>query len=194
MKKKIYIQFFLISLILLIIFVIYQKYFKKSFEAKDIQKKDEIIIEENNVINNITYESIDNKGRKYIIKSESGTFDEKKPQLIFMSNVNAKVTLLDKSVIYINSKEAEYNNITYDTKFYDDVVLEYLEHSMLCNNLNILFKENLLEAYNDLTYKNSDIIMFADKIEMDLLTKNSKIFKFDENKVKIETRNSNGNN
>ena len=194
MKKKIYIQFFLISLILLIIFVIYQKYFKESFKAKNIQKKDEIIIEENNVINNITYESIDNKGRRYIIKSESGTFDEKKPQLIFMSNVNAKVTLLDKSVIYINSKEAEYNNITYDTKFYGDVDLEYLEHSMLCNNLNIFFKENLLEAFNDLTYKNSDIIMFADKIEMDLLTKNSKIFKFDENKVKIETRNSNGNN
>ena len=194
MKKKIYIQFFLISLILLIIFVIYQKYFKESFKAKNIQKKDEIIIEENNVINNITYESIDNKGRRYIIKSEAGTFDEKKPQLIFMSNVNAKVTLLDKSIIYINSKEAEYNNITYDTKFYGDVGLEYLEHSMLCNNLNIFFKENLLEAFNDLTYKNSDIIMFADKIEMDLLTKNSKIFKFDENKVKIETRNSNGNN
>jgi len=194
MKKKIYIQFFLISLILLIIFVIYQKYFKESFKAKNIQKKDEIIIEENNVINNITYESIDNKGRRYIIKSEAGTFDEKKPQLISMSNVNAKVTLLDKSIIYINSKEAEYNNITYDTKFYGDVDLEYLEHSMLCNNLNIFFKENLLEAFNDLTYKNSDIIMFADKIEMDLLTKNSKIFKFDENKVKIETRNSNGNN
>ena len=194
MKKKIYIQFFLISLILLIIFVIYQKYFKESFKAKNIQKKDEIIIEENNVINNITYESIDNKGRRYIIKSEAGTFDEKKPQLISMSNVNAKVTLLDKSIIYINSKEAEYNNITYDTKFYGDVDLEYLEHSMLCNNLNIFFKENLLEAFNDLTYKNSDIIMFADKIEMDLLTKNSKIFKFDESKVKIETKNSNGNN
>ena len=36
--------------------------------------------------------------------------------------------------------------------------------------------------------------MLADKIEIDLLTKNSKIFNFNERKVKIKKRNINGNN
>ena len=52
----------------------------------------------------------------------------------------------------------------------------------------------MLEAYNDLTYKNSDIIMIADKVEIDLLNKNSKIFNFNEDKVQIKTKETNGNN
>ena len=68
-----------------------------------------------------------------------------------------------------------------------------MENEIFCNNLNIFFKNNLLEAYNDLTYKNSDIIMIADKIEIDLLNKNSKIFNFNEDK-KIKTKETNGNN
>ena len=71
--------------------------------------------------------------------------------------------------------------------------LRLLENDIFCDNLNILFKDNLLEAYNDLIYKNLDIILRADKIEIDLLTKNSKIFNFDENKVEIK-KNPNGNN
>ena len=194
MKKKIFVQIFLILLILLIIFITYQKYFKKDLSTNKLPKGEKFVIKESNLINNITYESIDNKGRKYIIKSKTGSFDENKSELIFMTNVNAQIILLDKSTIHINSNKAEYNNVTYDTKFYEEVNLNYLEHSMFCNNLNVYFKDNLLEAYNDLTYENQNIIMFADKIEMDLLTKNSKIFKFDESKVKIETKNSNGNN
>ena len=196
MKKKIFFQIFLILLILLIIFITYQKYFKKDLSANKSPQKEKVnvVIEESNLINNITYESIDNKGRKYIIKSETGSFDENKSELIFMTNVKAQIILLDKSTIHIKSNKAEYNNVTYDTKFYEEVNLDYLEHNMFCNNLNVYFKDNLLEAYNDLTYENQNIIMFADKIEMDLLTKNSKIFKFDESKVKIETKNSNGNN
>ena len=72
--------------------------------------------------------------------------------------------------------------------------MNFLEHDIFCNNLNIFFKNNLLEAYNDLTYKNLDIIMMADKIEIDLLTKNSKIFNLDEGKVEIKKRILNGNN
>ncbi len=180
----------------MIIFITYQKYFKKDLSANKSPQKEKVkvVIEESNLINNITYESIDNKGRKYIIKSETGSFDENKSELIFMTNVKAQIILLDKSTIHIKSNKAEYNNVTYDTKFYEEVNLDYLEHNMFCNNLNVYFKDNLLEAYNDLTYENQNIIMFADKIEMDLLTKNSKIFKFDESKVKIETKNSNGNN
>ena len=47
------------------------------------------------------------------------------------------------------------------------------------------FTDSKLEAYNNLVYRNSEIDLKADKVELDLLTKNSKIFMFDNSKVKI---------
>ena len=193
MKNKIFIQAFLVFLIILIFFGVYLNYFKKVNEIDNLKVEKENFNKENSLIN-ITYESIDATGKKYIINADNGKFDEQKPDLIFMNDVNAKIILLDGSIIYINSLNAEYNTVNYDTKFQDNIKLNFLEHNIFCNNLNIFFKDNLLEAYNDLTYKNLEIIMLADKIEIDLLTKNSKIFNFNENKVKIKTRSLNGNN
>ena len=192
MKKKIFIQFLLTLSVFLIFLSIYLIYFKNISEIET-----PILTQENenqeNILVNITYESIDSSGRKYIIKAESGMLDGEKPDLINMINVKAKIILLDNSIIYISSLKAEYNTVNYDTKFQSDIKLNFLENDIFCDNLNILFKDNLLEAYNDLIYKNLDIILSADKIEIDLLTKNSKIFNFDENKVEIK-KNPNGNN
>jgi len=193
MKKKIFIQILLSVLILIIFFSIYQKYFKKTL-VSDRSQIEEKEINQSNSLENITYDSVDREGRKYIVTAESGFFNEQEPDIVFMNNANAKIVLLDGSVIYIKSSTAEYNSLNYDTKFQKDVKLKFLEHNVFCNNLNIFFQDNLLEAYNDLTYKNLDIIMLADKIEIDLLTKNSKIFNFNERKVKIKKRNINGNN
>ena len=193
MKKKIFIQILLSVLILIIFFSIYQRYFKKTL-VSDRSQIEEKEINQSNSLENITYDSVDREGRKYIVTAESGFFNEQEPDIVFMNNVNAKIVLLDGSIIYIKSSNAEYNSLNYDTKFQKDVKLKFLEHNVFCNNLNIFFQDNLLEAYNDLTYKNLDIIMLADKIEIDLLTKNSKIFNFNESKVKIKKRNINGNN
>ena len=193
MKKKIFIQILLSVLILIIFFSIYQRYFKKTL-VSDRSQIEEKEINQSNSLQNITYDSVDREGRKYIVTAESGFFNEQEPDIVFMNNANAKIVLLDGSIIYIKSSTAEYNSLNYDTKFQKDVKLKFLEHNVFCNNLNIFFQDNLLEAYNDLTYKNLDIIMLADKIEIDLLTKNSKIFNFNESKVKIKKRNINGNN
>jgi len=192
MKKKIFIQFLLALSVFLIFFSIYLIYFKdiSEIETPTLTQENE---NQENILVNITYESIDSSGRKYIIKAESGMLDGEKPDLINMINVKAKIILLDNSIIYISSLKAEYNTVNYDTKFQKDIKLNFLENDIFCDNLNILFKDNLLEAYNDLIYTNLDIILRADKIEIDLLTKNSKIFNFDENKVEIK-KNPNGNN
>tara|TARA_B100001093_G_C26800291_1_gene1003052 strand:+ start:963 stop:1544 length:582 start_codon:yes stop_codon:yes gene_type:complete len=193
MKKKIFIQILLLLLILIIFFTVYQVYFKKVSDLDAPEIKLENTNQENN-LKNITYDSIDKEGVKYIISAETGTFKEQEPDIIYMSKVTAKIILLDGSAIYIESLNAKYNNLNYDTKFQNDVKLNFLDHNVFCNNLDIFFKDNLLEAYKDLTYKNLDIIMLADKIEIDLLTKNSKIFNFNEDKVKIKKKNLNGNN
>ena len=193
MRKETSIQIFLTILVLIILISVYQKYFKKEFNKNAAVIKEESTNEENNLIN-IVYESIDKEGRKYIITAETGNFKEEEPDLIYMTTVEAKIFLLDGSVIYIDSLNAEYNTMSYDTKFYNEIKLNFLEHNIFCNNLNIFFKDNLIEAFNDLNYKNLDIIMFADKIEIDLLTNNSKIYNFNENSVIIKNRNLNGDN
>ena len=193
MRKEISVQIFLTILVLIILIFVYQKYFKKEFNEKIAVNKDENAKKENNLIN-IVYESIDKEGRKYIITAETGNFKKEEPDLIYMTIVKAKIFLLDGNVIYIDSLNAVYNTISYDTKFNNKVKLNFLEHDIFCNNLNIFFKENLIEAFNDLNYTNLDIIMFADKIEIDLLTSNSKIYNFKENSVIIKNRNLDGNN
>ena len=193
MRKEISIQIFLTILVLIILIFVYQKYFKKEFNENIAVNKDENAKEENNLIN-IVYESTDKEGRKYIITAETGNFKEEEPDLIYMTIVEAKIFLVDGSVIHINSLNAEYNTTIYDTKFYNNVKLNFLEHDIFCNNLNFFFKDNLIEAFDDLNYKNLDIIMFADKIEIDLLTKNSKIYNFNENSVIIRNKELDGNN
>jgi len=193
MRKEIAIQIFLTILVLIILIFVYQKYFKREFDENVAVNKDKNTNEENNLVN-IVYESIDKEGRKYIITAETGNFKEEEPDLIYMTTVEAKIFLLDGSVIYIDSLNADYNTMNYDTKFYNKVKLNFLENNIFCNNLNIFFKDNLIEAFNDLNYKNLDIIMFADKIEIDLLTNNSKIYNFNENSVIIKSRDLNGNN
>ena len=193
MRKEIAIQIFLTILVLIILIFVYQKYFKREFDENVAVNKDKNTNEENNLVN-IVYESIDKEGRKYIITAETGNFKEEEPDLIYMTTVEAEIFLLDGSVIYIDSLNADYNTMNYDTKFYNEVKLNFLENNIFCNNLNIFFKDNLIEAFNDLNYKNLDIIMFADKIEIDLLTNNSKIYNFNENSVIIKSRDLNGSN
>ena len=198
MRKQILIQIFLSILVLIICAIVYQKYFKTELEkdtvinentSKNKERKDG----KNNLIN-ITYESIDREGRKYIITAETGNFEEDGSDLILMTNVNAKIILLDGSIIYINSLKAEYNSSSYDTKFSQNVELQFSQHNIFCQNLNIFFQKNLIEAFDNLTYKNSDIIMFADKIEIDLFTKKSKIYNFNNSNVIIKKKNLNGTN
>ena len=52
--------------------------------------------------------------------------------------------------------------------------------------MDLLFKDNLATISNNVVYKNLNTQLYADKIEMDLITKNSKIFmKNKSEKVKV---------
>ena len=102
MRKEILIQILLSILVLIIFISVYQKYFKKELKENIITNKEDNTKKENTLIN-ITYESIDKDGKKYIISAETGNVKEEEPDLIYMTNVNAKVFLLDESVIYIKT-------------------------------------------------------------------------------------------
>tara|TARA_B100001173_G_scaffold252351_1_gene223463 strand:+ start:315 stop:890 length:576 start_codon:yes stop_codon:yes gene_type:complete len=191
MKKPLIVQLILFFLIIIISLIVYLNYFKENDKnLKKIDKDNKINKNlKDNVIENIVYESSDNKDRTYIIKAETGIIDESNTEIISMKNVNAKVILKNGNIIYINSLEAKYNILSYETLFERNVELNFLDHKVTSDNLDLLFNENILTAYNNLLYKNSNLSMNADKIEIDMITKNSKIFSFDKKKVQVKSLN-----
>ena len=191
MKKTVTIQIILFFFIIFISLFVYLKYFNQNDPSKNIEINPSKLDDnsENNLIKKIEYESTDNKGRSYIIKSDTGLIDEKNPEIIFMKNVNAKITLKNLNTIYISALEAKYNIVTYETLFKKNVKLNFLDHKLKSDNLDLLFNDNVITAYNNLLYKNLNLSMNADKIEIDMLTKNAKIFNYDEKKVKIKSLN-----
>ena len=188
MRNKRLIQFLLILSIILVSWFFYSAYLKKN-QIKNLTNtkisNEKEIDQSKNSIKNIIYESEDSVGRKYVIKSEEGIINDENTDIIFMTNVSAQIILLDGSIIFISAKNANYDNNSFNTKFEKEVKLNFLDHKVASDNLDIFFDINILEAYNNLVYKNSDIVMYADKITLDLISKNSKIYKLDEGKVKI---------
>ena len=189
MRYKTLFQVFLIFLALLISSIFYFKYFNKSNTSKivnvgekKIDKNDTTI---GNTVKDILYESIDSEGNNYVINSDFGTFSDKNQEEILMTNVTATIIFKNGNQVDLKSRRAKYNTINSNTNFFDNVYLKFLNHSINSDNIDVLFTDSKLEAYNNLVYRNSDINLIADKVELDLLTKDSKIFMFDNSTVKI---------
>ena len=112
--------------------------------------------------------------------------DKKDEELILMNNVNAEILLKDKTKIFITSKKAIYNNKTNDTIFTKNINISYINHKILCEELNFMFTKNLMSLKENIVYQNGYESFFADVMELDLLTKETKIFMKDEtSKVKF---------
>tara|TARA_B100001121_G_C18499427_1_gene531246 strand:- start:22 stop:603 length:582 start_codon:yes stop_codon:yes gene_type:complete len=190
MNYKTLFQVILIIIAFVLSLFFYVEYFHKNGSLKKTQTKnitpvDKQDLSSGNTVKEILYESFDNNGNKYIIKSDFGTFNDEKKEEILMTNVKATISFNNGTVMNLKSERAKYNTVNNDTYFFNSVELKYLSHLINSNNIDILFEMNRLEAYNDLVYRNPDIKLSADKIEFDLLSKNTKIFMFDDSKVKI---------
>ena len=97
-------------------------------------------------------------------------------------------TLINSDPIIIKSNYAKYNKINYETNFEEDVLLTYQTHRITSQNLDLSFENNLATIYNKIVYDNNNVKISADILEIDLITKNSKIFMNNEyKKIKIST-------
>ena len=138
-----------------------------------------------NIIKDIVYKSRDENDNTYTIKSEYGEFDDTNNDIILMTKVSAIIKLNDGSVMTLQSQNAKYNIINYDTNFFNNVKMNYLDHKLNADNIDVFFKDSKLEAYNNLVYRNLDLSLIADKVEINLIEKSSKILMFDNDKVKV---------
>ena len=191
MNSKTLIQIILATVILIILFLIYDRYFDR--EGNEILKKEkEVTTNETkkkdlsgNIIKDIVYKSRDENDNVYTIKSEYGEFDNTDNDIILMTKVSAIIRLNDGSVMTLQSQNAKYNIINYDTNFFNNVKMNYLDHKLNADNIDVFFKDSKLEAYNNLVYRNLDLNLIADKVEINLIEKSSKIFMFNNDKIKV---------
>ena len=177
MNKKILLQVFLFSIIIAILAVFFTIYFKTS----KLTKKHDIKINnsnsnQNNVMSNIKYIAADKIGNEYIVQSKLAEFDPNEPNLILMTEVEGFIEIANSNPIFITSDKAIYNKLNHDTKFFGNVFIAYDDHKISSQNLELFFDRNLASVSKKIIYKNLNTELRADRIEIDLITKNSKIF------------------
>ena len=188
MQKKILLQIFLLVIIILISVKFYKAYFVNVNIKKDIVEKNENNLKkkESSIIYNIKYSSESTNGNSYTIISETGELNDTQPELILMKKVKATIGFKNSSSMEIEAEYAFYNSVNYDTSFSSNVIVSFDEHMIKSNNLDLSLEKNLISISNNVIYKNLNTRLQADKVEVDLITKNSKIFMNDNSKkVKI---------
>jgi hypothetical protein len=174
MVKKIYIQIFLFSIILVSLVWFYNKYFNKKNEIQNntnLTQEKNINETKSNLIYNLNYKSTDIDNNTYMIKSDSGEISQNGTDFL-MNNVYAKITLNDQTEIIITANNAIYNNDNYNTEFFGNVVSKYGEHSIYSEKMDLNFDINKIEISEKVIFENLNSKIKTDNIEFDLITKN----------------------
>ena len=199
MSKKIYFQIIILISILVITAFIYFVYFKN--DDKILVKSDgevssnNLIKNKDDLITEMKYYSEDEKGNRYEIEADYGEINPDQSNLIRMNKVEAIVYLSNGEKIFINSDRAEYNNDNNDTTFNGSVEMNYNNHELFAENLDLSFRNNFVTLYNKVNYNNGISKLIADKILIDLINKNTKILMDNENNnILVKSNLDNGNN
>ena len=198
MYKKIIIQLLLLVVLFGIILSVFFIYFKEEKKQKQTSLKTSKIIDAETEIDNktgtlikdINYSFYDPSGNYYELFSEFGKIDIKNSDKMFMTNVKALIYLKGSSPIKIVSKYANYYKIDHETNFFENVELTHLIHNATSENLDISFSNNKASMYNNIVYNKPGSKLNADRLEIDLITKNTKIF-MDNKSEKIKIINNN---
>ena len=197
MRNKQYVFLFLILIFLSILYFfkteIYNFYSEK-FKKKTNENFNEKVIIENsfssNTIKDVNYISKDVKGNEYIINASTGEIDINNPDIIYLTNVIAFINLKNSNTINIKSDFGKYNTKNFDTIFSKNVLINYLDNKITGEYLDFSIERNLMVISRDIVYTNLDNILHADVLEMNIETKDTKIFMYEsEKKVNIKNKN-----
>ena len=196
MSKKTYIQLLLILLFIFISLFLFFKYFKSSgFQNFNKTNLEQTTTTGESLIEDLKYLSTDKKGNKYEIEAKKGNIDKNNPDIIYLENVSAIILLQNSDLILIKSNFAKYNIKNFDTLFNDSILVNYGEHVLKSGFLDLSFENNLVSLYDNVRYIRGVSSLKADKAEIDILNKKTKIYMEDSSKkVQIKNTSSNGNN
>ena len=143
-----------------------------------------------NIIKDVEYLTTDKSGNKYKILATSGRTNQNDKNILDLNNVKGEITSNQRSTIYIISDFAEYNSSTLASKFYKNVVINYEDKQITCENFDINLDTNIAIAYNNVVVSDPKSIMKAGKIALNIETKEIDINPdgVGNNKIKINTQ------
>ncbi|MDC0234602.1 LPS export ABC transporter periplasmic protein LptC [Candidatus Pelagibacter sp.] len=187
MKKK-FIVYIIIFFLIFLIFL----HFKSQKNKKTTKIEPDISSEisySSNIIKDVYYSSKDIKGNEYVIKASEGEIDYNNSNIIYLTNLEGFVKLTNSNDIKITSKYGKYNTVNFDTIFSKNVIIDYLDNNVLGEYLDFSIERNSMIMSRDIVYTNTSNILKADTIEINIDTKDTKIYMFDnKNKVNIKSK------
>ena len=188
MKKNFYIFFFLL-LAGTGLFYFSNIYQINKDDNNSVLKKNDTQINPD-TIKNVKYISKDENGNEYIIAAEEGEINFSNRDIIILKKINAKLIMKDQSIILIKSDLGKYNIVNYDTILNKNVIITKDDFNIYGNNLEFSLIKNLIIMSENVIVDNKVNILKTDVIEMNLITKDMKVYMFkNENKVKITSIN-----
>mgnify|MGYP001429103302 CR=1 FL=1 len=139
----------------------------QNVEAKTKLKKPEI----KNLVKDVEYLTTDRKGNKYKILATSGRTNMDNKDILDLDNVRGIITSSKRSTVYIVSDFAEYNSSDLNSKFYQNVVINYEDKEITCDYFDVDMETNIAIAYNNVVVTDPKSIMKAGKIILNIETK-----------------------
>ena len=128
-----------------------------------------------NLVKNIEYTSIDEKGNKFYLLANSGKSNDTNKDILDLEEVKGKISSEIRDTIYIVSDFAQYNSLNLNSKFYKNVIINYQDKEITCVNFDINMETNKAIAYNNVIITDPKSEIKAGIVEFDLKTKNIEI-------------------
>ena len=191
MSSKLLIQLSITLLIALILLVFYYFFFTND---NTFIKEDKVDVDNqiNNKIVDLKYTANDIDGNSYIINSEYGEISDLDSNELKLQGVKAEIEIKNSESVIILSDYANYNKVTLNTYFYDNVKLTYIGHLITSDKMFLNYLNKDINIQENVVYEGYNNKLLADIIEIDLVTKFSKIYMLDKyGKVKVNIKNGN---
>ena len=193
---KRFVQFILVLVLIILCIFFYKRYLNQESKIIYFEKKQLILHDnlekksQNNIINNLSYESNLDNNRKYKIESNiSEIFNQDGIEIINMRFVLAEFSQKNKSPLIVKSDEAIYNSSNYNSRFKKNVKITYFNHIIEAENAYIDFNNDIILINENVRYKGPIAKMFTDNIKIDLVTDSISVFMDNEIKdIKLELR------
>ena len=173
-----------------VLIVINSKFFEKKDATLIKPQELESEVYSSNKIKDVKYTTKDADGNEYIITATEGEIDYSNTNIIYLTNIKAKIKLIDSEDISITSDYGKYNSGNFDTIFSKNVIINYLNNEITGEYLDFSLERNSLLMTKKVVYTNLENILKADAVEMNLKTKDTKIFMY-ENQKKVNIKSIN---
>ena len=181
---------FIILCFIIVLIVINSKIFEKKDTTLIKPQELENEVYSSNKIKDVKYTTKDADGNEYIITASEGEIDYSNSNIIFLTNIKAIIKLTNSDDILITSSYGKYNSGNFDTIFSKNVIINYLNNEITGEYLDFSLERNSLLMTKKVIYTNLENILKADALEMNLETKDTKIFMY-ENQKKVNIKSIN---